>query len=32
MTSFVERGDLAMSLAVAPTPRDAGTPAAGSDR
>jgi hypothetical protein len=32
MTTFVERGDLAMSLAVAPTPRDAGTPAAGSDR
>lgn len=24
LTAFVERGDLAMSLAVAPTPRDAG--------
>lgn len=32
MTGFVERGDVAMSLAVAPTPRDAGNPAAGGSR
>ena len=32
MTGFVERGDLAMSLAVAPTPRDAGTSATGKNR
>ena len=32
MTGFVERGDLAMSLAVAPTPCDAGTSATGKNR
>ena len=31
MTGFVERGDLAMSLAVAPTPHDADRSATGSD-
>ena len=32
MTGFVERGNLAMSLAVAPTPRDAAERSAGNDR
>jgi hypothetical protein len=31
MANFVERGDLAMSRAVAPTPRDAGSTVAESD-
>lgn len=32
LTGFVERGDLAMSLAVAPQPREAGAPASGDER
>ena len=32
MPGFVERGDLEMSRAVAPTPRDAGTQPSGTDR
>lgn len=32
LTAFVERGDLAMSLAVAPKPRDDRAPERGADR
>ena len=32
LTGFVERGDLAMSLAVSPRPRDAGEPSSEGER
>jgi hypothetical protein len=32
LTGFIQRGDLAMSLAVAPKPRKAGLPSSGDDR